>query len=306
MKHQLEVKMTKRTLPLGRMTARRNGTGRRVRLWEQVGSDNPTVQRLQAAYLVGLATMDAVEDRHAANKADRRYTPDGVRDDLKKFALSEAVPKLYRARAEIRRARAEADELRKKISLPAPNPADLAGAMRRIQIRTYLQSLTPEKRSEYIDGLAEKMPTEIAMAIVELPAEFSGVAHSQYSLISDQLVESRCAEDLHTLRQIEQAIEAAESAVEGARLEVSAELGIFDQNKFNELVAPVEARTKETSFVNPAWLRKRTTDGIEKIVVVDLEKGVERPASEDDIATGVFAKDIQDYEAQKTAAKEMA
>ena len=74
------------TMPKGRMSVRKGG-GRRTRLWELTGSSNPTVQRLEAAYLAGLDAMDRAEARHAANKADSRFTPDGVRDDLLKFVL---------------------------------------------------------------------------------------------------------------------------------------------------------------------------------------------------------------------------
>jgi hypothetical protein len=82
------------TMPKGRQTIRKSG-GRHTRLWELGDSKNPTVRSLEASYLGGLGAMDRVEARHAANKADPRFTPDGVRDDLLKFVLDDAVPALH-------------------------------------------------------------------------------------------------------------------------------------------------------------------------------------------------------------------
>jgi hypothetical protein len=74
-------------MPKGRQTIRKNG-GRRTRLWELSDSINPTVQRLEAIYLAGLDAMDRAEARHAANKADSRFTPDGVRDAIRRNAAA--------------------------------------------------------------------------------------------------------------------------------------------------------------------------------------------------------------------------
>jgi hypothetical protein len=97
------------TMPKGRMTVRKSGR-RRVRLWELVGSNNPTVKRLETAYLSSLDVMDRTEAKHAANKTNSRFTPDGVRDDLLKFVLTNAVPTLHQGRTAIKKARAEVFE----------------------------------------------------------------------------------------------------------------------------------------------------------------------------------------------------
>ena len=77
--------------PLGRMTVRKGG-GNRVRLWELDAKPGSTSARLEQAYLEALQAVDRTEVRHNASKGDPRFTPDGVRDDLLKFVLSDAVP----------------------------------------------------------------------------------------------------------------------------------------------------------------------------------------------------------------------
>jgi hypothetical protein len=136
------------TMPIGRQTIRKNG-GRRTRLWELSDSNNPTVQRLKAAYLAGLDAMDKAEARHAANKADSRFTPDGVRDDLLKFVLSDAVPALHQGRTTIAKARAEVAERRSKLKIEGPDKTDVAAAFRRMEIRTRLNNMKPDELTNY-------------------------------------------------------------------------------------------------------------------------------------------------------------
>ena len=65
------------------------------------------------------------------------------------------------------------------------------------------------------------------------------------------------------------------------------------ETEFDRLAAPVEAKCAAP------WLRrKRGSAGVEEIVVVDLEGGVERLATTAEIDGGVFYKDHDDYVAR--------
>ena len=66
--------------------------------------------------------------------------------------------------------------------------------------------------------------------------------------------------------------------------------------KFNELAAPVEAQC-----VAP-WLRRRkNSDGTEEINVVDLDRKVERPATPEEIESGIEYRDYDHYMEGKAA-----
>jgi len=119
-------------MPKGRQTIRKGG-GRRTRLWELSGSNNPTVQKLEGTYLAGLGAMDRAEARHAAIKVDPRFTPDGVRDDLLKFVLTDAVPKLYQGRMVIKKARDKLAERKSKLKIEPRDKTDAAAAVRRME-----------------------------------------------------------------------------------------------------------------------------------------------------------------------------
>jgi hypothetical protein len=77
---------------------------------------------------------------------------------------------------------------------------------------------------------------------------------------------------------------AAESAVECRTRGIRLKSAVFDPHKFNELAAPAEAKA------NAPWLRKR----LGEIKVVDSERSVERPATPEEIETGVYAKNFDD------------
>jgi hypothetical protein len=282
------------TMPKGRMTARKSG-GRRTRLWELSGSDDPTVQKLEGFYLAPFGTMDRAEARHAANKADPRFTAEGVRDDLLNFVLNDAVPVLHKGRMAIKKARAEVNERRSKLKTDGPDKTDIAAAFRRMEIRTRLSKLKPDELTKYFARYGDNLPPEVAQAITELPAEYSGVPQSRHDLLTERALNAQFGTEIAQIKAIEQAIEAVESSVEGVREEIRLEVEINDPAKFNALAAPVEAKH------SAPWLRRGVEDGVEVIRVVDLEKGVERQATPEERAAGIIAETLDEY-TQKRAA----
>jgi hypothetical protein len=279
-------------MPKGRQTIRKNG-GRRTRLWELSGSQNSTVQKLEQVYLAGLDAMDRVEARHAKNKADARFTAEGVRDDLLKFALNDAVPALHQGRVTIRKAKDELAERKGKLKLAGPDKTDLVAAMRRQEIRARLLTMKPDERDQYILRYGVDLPAEVAVAIIELPPEYSGVPKSQYDLLTEDALSKQFGEAIAEIKEIEQAIEAAESTIEAGRDEIRQEVGITDPAKFNEMARPIEAKQ------SAPWLRKGAGG---EIRVVDLEKRVERVATPEEIESGVYYKNFEDYSNRKDVA----
>lgn len=281
-------------IPKGRQTIRKNG-GRRTRLWELSGSNHPTVQKLEAAYLAGLAAMDRAEARHAANKADPRFTGEGVRDDLLKFALTDAVPALYQGQVVIKKARSEVAERKSKLKIEPPDKTDAAGARRREEIRRWLLGKKPSELSKYFASYGDNLPAEIAQAVIELPAEYSGVSQSRHDTLTERILNAQFGSEIAEIKQIEEAIVAAESTVLTARDEIRLEVGINDPAEFNALAAPVEAKQAAP------WLRRSLENGAEVVRVVDLEKGVERQATPKEINEGIIAQTLDEYTQRKSA-----
>jgi hypothetical protein len=88
----------------------------------------------------------------------------------------------------------------------------------------------------------------------------------------DRAREAQHGTKLAELKELERAIEVAESAVEAGRDEVRLEAGLFDLGRFNQLAAPVEQKA------SAPWLRQRKLLGEsnEQIYVVIAVSNVRR------------------------------
>ena len=84
--------------------------------------------------------------------------------------------------------------------------------------------------------------------------------------------------------------------METGRDEVRLEVGVHDERKFNEMAAPIEAKH------DAPWLRRgKNSNGAEEIRVVDLDRGVERPATPEEIERGIEYRDYDHFMEGKAA-----
>jgi hypothetical protein len=131
------------------------------------------------------------------------------------------------------------------VKAPEDKPRDY-GSMTPNQFEAEMK---PDELTNYFARLGDNAPTEIAQAVNELPPEYSGVPQSRHDLLTRRALDAQFGHQILEITEIEQAIEAAESAVEAARDEVRLEVGIYDPAKFNELAASIEAKH------SAPWLR---------------------------------------------------
>ena len=156
--------------------------------------------------------------------------------------------------------------------------------------------MKPDELTNYFARISDNLLTEIAQAVTELPAEYSGVPQSRHDLLTERALNAQYDDAIAEIKEIEQAIEAAESSVEAARDEVRVEVGIHDVAKFNELAAPVEAQCAAP------WLRRRkNSDSTEELNAVDLDRKVERPATPEEIESGIEYRDYDHFMEGKAA-----
>lgn len=292
------------TMPKGRQTIRKGGSltgthgpvSRPIKLWAFNPQPNTTLGRLEAAYMSGLDAVDRIEARTRSNAASGRFTPEGVKADALTFAIKDLVPTLHRARTTIKKAKAEVSERRSKLKIEGPDKTDVAAAFRRMEIRTFLRDMKGEDQTLFFANHGDLLPTEVAQAILEMPPEFSGVPKSRHELLTKTALDTRHGPEIQEIGELEEAIAAAESAVEAGRDEVRLEVGEFDERKFNELAAPIEAKQ------DVPWLRRRKNpSGAEETIVVDLDQRVERPATPQEIVDGIVAETFDEYTQKKAA-----
>lgn len=153
-----------------------------------------------------------------------------------------------------------------------------------MEIRIFLREMDAEQPN-YFAEYGNNLPSEVAMAILEMPPEFSGVRPERHEELRQQALVAHHGPIIAQIAELEEAIGAAESAVETGRDEVRLEVGGIDQQKFDELAAPIEAKHAAP------WLRRRGKE----VHVVDLERGVERKPTHEELATGIFANTHDEY-----------
>jgi hypothetical protein len=159
-----------------------------------------------------------------------------------------------------------------------------------MEIRTFLREMKSDEQTQFFAGYGDKLPAEVAMAILELPSEFSGVPKSRHDLMVTRALEAQYGAEIAEITELEEGIAVAESAVETGRDEVRLEAGVLDERKFNEMAGPIEAKHEAP------WLRRsKTSSDTAEIRVVDLDRGVERPATPDEIERGIFYNDFEHY-----------
>lgn len=281
--------------PKGRRTIRRKLPGtdtqsRHVGLWDISAEPGTTLAGLESAYLFGLEAVDRVEARKTANIKSGKFTETGVTDDAQKFTFENIVGPLHRARTTVLKAKSELAGRRAKLTLQAPDKTDIAAAMLRQEIRAHLRAMPPDERVRYVSA---NLKPAIAEAILTAPPELSGIAETSVSLaaLTEKALEAQHPGEMERLAELQRAVELAERAIEIGRDEIRQEVGITDPVQFNAMAEPYEAKAAAP------WLRKRGQD----VKVVDLERGIERPATDDEQKHGVFYPDAESYERGRAA-----
>jgi hypothetical protein len=261
---------------------------RSIRMWD-IGDGAPgtTKEKLRLAYHAALDAVDAIEARKADALKSGKLTATGAADDALQYALSELVPTFKQGRNTIDAAKAEVRSLRDTIKLQQPDKSDIVGAMHRREMREFLRGMPDKERNRYLSQRRENMDPNLALAIVEMPAEFSGVLQSDRNDLLDRALEAQHGEKMTQLRELDHAIEVAESAVETGRDEVRQEAGI-DPRTFDEQAKPFEDKLK------PYWLRRQVEDGKEVIRVI-TPGGTASIATQEQIDNGRFYADFDEY-----------
>ena len=289
--------------PKGRMTIRKSVSAptdlvnpsivrknRRVRLWDIEPKPGSTVAKLEReSYLASLAAIDAIEEYKTTAAKSGKFTEQGLADATRNFILNSTVPVFKRARDTIKAAKAERKAKREKLTLRPLDRADVVGEMQRREIRDRLAAMPAVERDHFLTANIDKLGPTTAEAILTAEDWLSGVPASYRDLLEDRALQAQHGEAITEVQELELAIEFAESAVEVGRDEARLEAGIPDPVEFNRLAAPIEAKQ------NAPWLRRRMNGEAEEVRVVDLDKGVEKVATQDEIDRGVFYDSADGY-----------
>jgi hypothetical protein len=197
------------------------------------------------------------------------------------------APELVKARRIIDAAKGEVAAKRAKLTLPIDR-SDTYGLARRAELRTYLRSRTPEVLRHIVADAVHVDP-ELRLAIIEMPAELSGVLASDHQRLVDVALRTVHGEATFAeIAELEEAIPILENVLEAGREEIAREAGVAP-DKFDAEAKPY------VQDVGSHWLRKVVEDGREVVKVFTPDangrSATFQPATPEQIADGVFFAD---------------
>lgn len=276
-----------------------------IKMWE-IGDAAPgsTKAKLKNYYFGALQAVDRTEARQIEASKSGRFTPEGATQDVRNFVLNEVAPFFKRGRTAIEAAKAEAAELRNTIKPAVGDRTDVVGAMLRAEMRAHLRGMPKAERDQFVSTRLEKMDPDLVTALLEVPSEFSGISDLHKTHLLERVLEDQHGEKIKELKDLEAAIEIAESAIETGRSEVSVDAGYQDPAAFNRDAEPFERQTQRF------WLKKHKEKDGEVTRFMDWDPvtktGAWRVAGPEQIVDGAFYNSWAEYQAANGGEQEMA
>ncbi|WP_127143182.1 hypothetical protein [Pelagibacterium montanilacus] len=224
-------------------------------------------------------------DRAAKIKADENLTQAGKAKALHDEAVKTYLPALNAAQAPIGVAVDSITSQRRDVSVPAPDPANIAAALERQEIRAMVREMTGGQRMGYLIGNKDE---RILDAVLTAPAALSGLNDDEFIKIHDATLERRHGQIISELREAEDSIASANAAHKVALNEIKAEVGV-SARQFDGML--------KSSSLTP-WLMRQGAD----IVRVIPGESKYPHATADEIAAGKFYASQHEYETDNPGA----
>jgi len=168
--------------------------------------------------------------------ADQNLSRLGKNAQLRNWAMAEGIAPIKKGRTSILEARRRADEIRNSMNGLIVDKSDIAAAIVRDRVRTWLRDMDPAERNSLL--MVDRVDPHIAAAIIEAPNVLSGVTAQQKQLLEARLIHDLNPEKSAQLRAIQQATEAVESAERAARLTLQRATGVGEHELGEALGEP--------------------------------------------------------------------
>lgn len=185
-----------------------------VGLWNWGDKRDPIFAKLKDAYDSGLnATREFGKRRGELEKNDH-LTPEGRKFELEKWARASAIPSIAKARKlALPAAKRELEARVNRLHVEGPDKSDLAGAVLRGEIRSWLRGMSQKERAAVLAGDVDPL---IALAIVEAPPALSGVIPARHQRLVEQAVEALHPGERAEVSDLQKAVETVERMIGAA------------------------------------------------------------------------------------------
>jgi hypothetical protein len=147
--------------------------------------------------------------------ADQNLSPQGKQARMREWFETDAAPTLRAARQAAQAARTALAQTRANLSTSKIDKTDIAGAVVRGEIRSWLRGLDPAARTALITTGGSP---EILQAILEAPPVLTGLSETQFKQVENHALAGSSPEGVAKMQAIREALEAVESAERAASL----------------------------------------------------------------------------------------
>lgn len=258
--------------------------------------DHPISPGIKGAMIDALTIAEKFSARKADMQRSGTLTAKGQEQALRDELTGNTGRSLARAKDQIVKARKDVKARRDKLVVKAIDPADIAAALERQEIRSWLRSLDIQERNTVVNTTADNRVLE---AMVTAPAELSGITQlpnpdAIIDAVKARYMEAHYATEIAEIKTIEAVVLEGEAAVAVARNDLKAVVGMDDRS-FEAIMLPIERG------VGRPWLLKRGENDIQVVEVGGDGRAAYRAATSDDLSHGIYYKDFAEWQQAQAA-----
>jgi len=204
--------------------------GRYVRPWS-IAAVSKEIEPLVQGYRDALGLIENIPSRLEAIAADKELSDVGKATRRRALAQENAQV-VKRARDAMAAGIAQIETLRSDMLRTSIDKTDLASAVLRSEIRTWLRGLPDARRTALLISGADP---QITSAVIEAPAELSGVTPDRHDQMREDLIRQLNPESVQKADQIAEALASLASAEKVAYETLTKGSGIAP-HELNELM----------------------------------------------------------------------
>ncbi|CCE97206.1 conserved hypothetical protein [Sinorhizobium fredii HH103] len=201
--------------------------------------------------------VDKLAKKHREQKDKGTLSQKGLDEAMREFVTKEIVPQLARARGKLETSTENVDAKRQALTIPKPDKSDVAGALLRQELRTYLRGLSLGQRAALL--LQNPDPATIA-AVFEAPNHLSGIDDKLRTELEAAIVAASHPQKLAQIQDERDCIQIAQIAINHAVDEIRKATGYEGSNlAFDQFMAKASAPI-EAEFAKKGQPAARTVE----------------------------------------------
>lgn len=247
--------------------------------WRPEWSKNSTFSRAEGALNGALHAVNGLCAKNDALKSSGRYSPQGLRDEIRMFAQKETVPELRRAAHAVEVSQTEIRNKRASLVLPKSDPNDISGAILRGEMRNWLRTLPQAEAVRFLTD--DNVDDRLLTAALEVPPAIVGLTDQVRGHIEAHLLNQRHSAELDRLQEFEEVIGVANAAIGVSLYQLRRETD-FGENETAQFDAWMQAASIE--------IDRQLANATSKIHAASPAPGGDFNRDIRDIVDEVFAK----------------